>query len=213
MEIKETLPVILGYIAFILLAVSLLVNNEIRFRWLNSLGSLSFILYGLMIDALPIIITNSFLLCINIYYLIKIYNTDEDFDLIEFLPDDSLIQKYFSYYQKDIYTFFPDFSLQDKENELRFIVLRDLAFANIFVAKYTSEGIAYVKINYTVPKYRDYKVGRFIFDKENEYLKSKGVKKIVYKGVINKNHIQFLKIMKFKKINIDSNECYLKEIS
>ena len=65
---KETLPLILGYIAFILLAVSLLVNNEIRFRWLNSLGSLSFVLYGLMIDALPIIITNGFLLCINIYY-------------------------------------------------------------------------------------------------------------------------------------------------
>ncbi len=210
---KETIPHILGYLAFILLAISLLVNNEIRFRWLNSLGSLSFALYGLMIDALPIIITNGFLLCINIYYLIIIYNTDEDFDLIEFLPNDSIIQKYFSFYQKDILTFFPNFSFHDKENEMRFIILRDLAFANIFVAQFTSEGIAYVKLNYTVPKYRDYKIGKFIFDKENKYLKSKGVKKIVYKGVINKNHLQFLKIMKFKKINIEGNECYTKEIS
>ena len=210
---KETIPHILGYLAFILLAISLLVNNEIRFRWLNSLGSLSFALYGLMIDALPIIITNGFLLFINIYYLIIIYNTDEDFDLIEFLPNDSIIQKYFSFYQKDILTFFPNFSFHDKENEIRFIILRDLAFANIFVAQFTSEGIAYVKLNYTVPKYRDYKIGKFIFDKENKYLKSKGVKKIVYKGVINKNHLQFLKIMKFKKINIEGNECYTKEIS
>ena len=210
---KETIPLILGYLAFILLAISLLVNNEIRFHWLNSLGSLSFVLYGLMIDAFPIIITNGFLLCINIYYLIKIYTTDEDFDLIEFFSNDTLIQKYFSFYQKDILTFFPDFSLQDKENELRFIVLRDLAFANIFVAQISSEGIAYVKINYTTPKYRDFKVGKFIFEKENKYLKSKGIKQIVYKEVINKNHIQFLKIMKFKKIIIDGNKCYTKEIS
>ena len=210
---KETIPLILGYLAFILLAISLLVNNEIRFRWLNSLGSLSFVLYGLMIDAFPIIITNGFLLCINIYYLIKIYTTDEDFDLIEFFSNDTLIQKYFSFYQKDILTFFPDFSLQDKENELRFIVLRDLAFANIFVAQISSEGIAYVKINYTTPKYRDFKVGKFIFEKENKYLKSKGIKQIVYKEVINKNHIQFLKIMKFKKVMIDGNTCYTKEIS
>ena len=210
---KETIPLILGYLAFILLAISLLVNNEIRFRWLNSLGSLSFVLYGLMIDAFPIIITNGFLLCINIYYLIKIYTTDEDFDLIEFFSNDTLIQKYFSFYQKDILTFFPDFSLQDKENELRFIVLRDLAFANIFVAQISSEGIAYVKINYTTPKYRDFKVGKFIFEKENKYLKSKGIKQIVYKEVINKNHIQFLKIMKFKKVIIDGNKCYTKEIS
>ena len=210
---KETLPLILGYLAFILLAISLLVNNEIRFRWLNSLGSISFVLYGLMIDAFPIIITNGLLLCINIFYLIKIYTTDEDFDLIEFFSTDSLIQKYFSFYQKDILTFFPNFSLHDKENELRFIVLRDLAFANIFVAQISLEGIAFVKINYTVPKYRDFKVGRFIFEKENKYLRSKGIKQIVYKEVINKNHIQFLKIMKFKKVIIDGNKCYTKEIS
>ena len=210
---KETLPLILGYLAFILLAISLLVNNEIRFRWLNSLGSISFVLYGLMIDAFPIIITNGLLLCINIFYLIKIYTTDEDFDLIEFFSTDSLIQKYFSFYQKDILTFFPNFSLQDKENELRFIVLRDLVFANIFVAQISPEGIAFVKINYTVPKYRDFKVGRFIFEKENKYLRSKGIKQIVYKEVINKNHIQFLKIMKFKKVIIDGNQCYTKEIS
>ena len=210
---KETLPLILGYLAFILLAISLLVNNEIRFRWLNSMGSLSFVLYGLMIDAFPIIITNGLLLCINIFYLIKIYTTDEDFDLIEFFSTDSLIQKYFSFYQKDILTFFPNFSLQDKENELRFIVLRDLAFANIFVAQISPEGIAFVKINYTVPKYRDFKVGRFIFEKENKYLRSKGIKQIVYKEVINKNHIQFLKIMKFKKVIIDGNKCYAKELS
>ena len=210
---QETLPLILGYLAFILLAISLLVNNEIRFRWLNSLGSISFVLYGLMIDAFPIIITNGLLLCINVFYLIKIYTTDEDFDLIEFFSTDSLIQKYCSFYQKDILTFFPNFSLQDKENELRFIVLRDMAFANIFVAQISPEGIAFVKINYTVPKYRDFKVGRFIFEKENKYLRSKGIKQIVYKEVINKNHIQFLKIMKFKKIIIDGNKCYAKELS
>jgi len=55
----------IGYLASILLAISLLVNNDLKFRWLNSFGCLSFIIYGLMIHAFPIILTNVILLVIN----------------------------------------------------------------------------------------------------------------------------------------------------
>lgn len=208
----ETISLILGYLATLLLALSLLVNNDIRFRWLNSFGSASFILYGLALGAFPVMITNGLLLCINIYYLIKIYRTHEDFDLLEFRPDDKIVNKYLTFYKKDISTYFPGFILEDKESELRFVVLRDLAFANIFVAHITPEGIAYVKINYTVPKYRDLKVGRFIFDQEKKCLIGKGVKQIAYREVYNKDHERFLRVMEFKKEILDAGECYVKRI-
>jgi len=209
---QEILSQFFGYAATVLLAISLLVNNDIRFRWMNSFGSLAFILYGITLNAMPVILTNGLLLGINIFYLFKIYNTHEDFDLSEFEHDDQIVRKYVSYYQKDIQKFFPGYSFDDRENELRFVVLRDLAFANIFVAHITNDGKAYIKINYTVPKYRDLKVGKFIFEKENNYLRSKGVKQIVYSNIENKNHEQFLKIMGFEKTTIDNKECYCKVI-
>ena len=203
---------LLGYLAFIFLAVSLWVNNDIKFRWINSLGSLSFVFYGLLIHAFPIVLTNAVLLAINIYFLFKIYRRQEKFDLIEFKSDAALITKFLSFYQKDIEAYFPGFAIGEGENEIRFAVLRDIVVANLFVATVNANGDAFVKINYTVPKYRDYKVGRFLFDEGKEFLHNKGIKRIIYTQVTNKQHEKFLKIIGFKKESYGSAACYMKYI-
>ncbi|MDB5206740.1 MAG: hypothetical protein JWR72_1815 [Flavisolibacter sp.] len=189
-----------GYLASVLLGISLLVNNDLKFRWLNTGGCVAFIVYGILINAFPIILTNTLLLLINLYTLLKIYKKKEDFDLLEFGTDATLIAKFLGFYEDDIKEYFPEFILKEAENDIRFVVLRDIVIANVFVASLTEDGTAEVKLNYTVPKYRDYKVGRFIFDKEKAYLVSKGVKRIVYNRVDNKSHEQFLKVMGFEKI-------------
>ena len=203
---------VLGYLAFIFLAVSLWVTNDIKFRWVNSLGCLSFIFYGILIHAFPIILTNSVLLAINIYFLFKIYRRQEKFELVEFTNDAALIPKFLSFYQKDIETYFPVFVMGEAENEIRFVVLRDIVVANLFIATIKTNGDAFVKINYTVPKYRDYKVGRFLFDEGKEFLHNKGVKRIIYTEVHNAQHEKFLKIMGFKKERFEATTCYMKNI-
>lgn len=189
--------VTIGYVASVLLAISLLVTNELRFRWLNFSGCLAFIIYGILINAFPIILTNTILLLINAYYLFKTYRTRENFDLMEFLPGDGIIKKFLQFYTKDIESYFPGFRLAGGDNDIRFVVLRDMAIANIFVAELREDGTAEVKINYTVPKFRDYKVGTFIFHKEKQYLVSKGASRIIYREVANKAHLGFLKKMGF----------------
>ncbi len=203
---------LLGYLAFIFLAVSLWVNNDIKFRWINSLGSLSFVFYGILIHAFPIVLTNGVLFAINMYFLFKIYRRQEKFDLVEFRNDAALIPKFIAFYQKDIASYFPGFVMGNEENEIRFVVLRDIVVANLFVATVNSQGDAFVKINYTVPKYRDYKVGRFLFDEGKEFLQHKGIKRIIYLQVSNPQHVKFLKVMGFKKERFEATECYMKNI-
>lgn len=210
---NEFLTQSFGYVASILLAFSLIVTNDIRFRWLNSLGCLAFIVYGIALSAFPIILTNTLLLGINLYYLIRIYRTTENFDLLEFTQSDIIIRKFLSFYQKDINNYFPDYSISETGDQLRFVVLRDLVIANIFAAQISPDGTAYVQINYTLEKFRDFKVGKFIFEKENNYLFSKGVKQIAYKKVDNKNHERFLKIIGFEKKNINGNNYYVKTLT
>lgn len=203
---------VLGYLAFLFLAVSLLVNNDIKFRWINSLGSLSFVLYGILINAFPIVLTNGVLLIINIYFLFKIYRRQEKFDLVEFTKDASLVPKFMAFYQKDIKSYFPDFNIEERAGEIKFVVLRDIVIANIFVAEVDDNGNAFVKINYTVPKYRDYKVGRFLFDEGKTFLQAKGIKKLIYTKVHNLNHEKFIKAMGFIKEPFGNSICYMKNI-
>ncbi len=140
-----------GYLASVLLGISLLVTIDLKFRWLNTGGCIAFIVYGILINAFPIILTNTILLLINLYTLLKIYKKKEDFDLLEFGADAALITKFLGFYEEDIKAYFPDFVLKEAENDIRFVVLRDIVIANVFVASLTKDGTAEVKLIYTVP--------------------------------------------------------------
>lgn len=199
-----------GYLASLLLALSLMVTNDLRFRWLNTGGCLAFIVYGILIGAFPIILTNTILFFINVVALVKIYRKKEDFELMEFKPDATLVAKFLRFYAADIHTYFPSFTLTDEENAIRFVVLRDMVIANVFVATLLPDGTGLVQFNYTVPQYRDYKVGRFIFEKEKDYLLSRGIRKLVYTEVSNAGHRAFLQRMGFRAETVQGKEGMVK---
>lgn len=186
-----------GYAASVLLAISLLVTNDIKFRWLNTWGCVCFIIYGILIEAFPIILTNTILFLINSFYLVKIYNAREDFDLIEFKGNERLVYKFLSFYKEDIEKYFPKYIHHENDANLKFVVLRDLVIANIFIAQIDENGNAIIKLNYTVAKYRDFKVGRFIFNRDQKFLISKGVRALVYGEVLNPRHAKFIRRMGF----------------
>jgi hypothetical protein len=188
---------LMGYVASVLLAISLLVNGELKFRWINSFGCIAFIIYGVLIDAFPVTLTNSVLLLINAFQMVKYYRTTEAFDLVEFTADEKIVTKFLDFYDKDIQAYYPGFKLQNEANDIRFLVVRNMTIANIFIASVQPDGKAYVKINYTIPKYRDFKVGTYVFKKRSDYLRSQGVNEIIYTSVTNKGHADFLKRMGF----------------
>lgn len=205
-------PLLVGYFASILLAISLIVNNDLKFRWLNTLGCVTFIGYGILINALPVILTNSLLFLINGFYLLKIYRTTEHFDLLEFEQGGTLINKFLSFYQDDIKDYFPVFDKIRESDNIRFVVTRDLVIANIFVASLQPDGSAEVHLNFTVAKYRDYKVGKFIFEKEKKFLISKGVKQLFYLQPINSKHQRFLIVMGFREELRNEQKVYIKNL-
>jgi len=62
---------ILGYAASIMVAISLTMKDIIKLRILNFVGCALFTTYGLMIGSWPVVLTNSFIACVNIYFLAK----------------------------------------------------------------------------------------------------------------------------------------------
>ncbi len=202
----------LGYLASFMLALGLLVNNDLKFRWFNTCGNVAFIIYGIIISAYPVLLTNVILICINVFYLYRIYNRKEYFELIEFDNGGVMVDRFLSFYKEDIANYFPDFNREQMIGNLNFVVLRDLVIANIFSAKKDAAGNAEVILNYTVPKYRDFKVGRYIFDSEKDFLLSKGVRKVYYRKIANEKHKRFLEVTGFSTDEINDQPCIARNI-
>ncbi|MCG9713898.1 YgjV family protein [Shewanella insulae] len=62
-----------GYLASVVVAISLMMSNIKKLRWWNLIGAGLFVAYGLAIGALPVALVNFFIVLIDIFYLVKLY--------------------------------------------------------------------------------------------------------------------------------------------
>ncbi len=70
MEVNST--EIIGYIASFVVLLSFLMKDMVKLRIVNSIGCGLFVVYGFLLqNSVPIILTNSVILLIHIYYLLK----------------------------------------------------------------------------------------------------------------------------------------------
>ena len=62
-----------GYLASVVVAISLMMANIKKLRWWNLIGAALFVAYAVAIDAIPVALVNFFIVLIDIYYLVKLY--------------------------------------------------------------------------------------------------------------------------------------------
>ena len=60
---------IIGYLAMALLVLSFLFKNVVKLRVINTVACLFFVVYGLLLKAYPIAISNAIIIGINLYHL------------------------------------------------------------------------------------------------------------------------------------------------
>lgn len=68
----------IGYAASALVLLAFLMKNIRTLRIINSLGCILFVIYGVMLDSIPVIITNAAILLVNFYYLFIEKTTTEE---------------------------------------------------------------------------------------------------------------------------------------
>lgn len=61
----------LGYAATILVAISFLLKDVVKLRFVNAIGGVCFVIYGLLINALPVALLNALIVVINGYYILQ----------------------------------------------------------------------------------------------------------------------------------------------
>jgi len=170
---------LLGYFAAILIAIGLTRTSVLRLRLFSLAGGLTFVIYGFMIGAIPVAVTNAILASINIYFLLKLRRHHEVYSLLEVDPDSAYLLEFLRFHEDDIGLFMPQFSYLPKQGQVRMFVLRDMMPVGLFIGDSERDGTMTVHLDYATPGYRDLGIGRYLYGSATEAFSKHGVIRLV----------------------------------
>jgi hypothetical protein len=195
---------IIGYVGSVLVAVSLMMSSIIRLRIINLIGSAIFSIYGFVIGAIPVGLLNGFITIVNIYYLIEMLSAKEYFKILQVQNDWEYLKYFLEFHAKDIKEFNPDFEFKQTDKWDILFMLRNSVPAGLLCFEHLDETSIFIKLDYVIPGYRDFKTGKYLYRK---ILKEAKIKKI-YTEYGNKTHEQYLKRMGFVRTELESKSVY-----
>lgn len=198
MEYQE----IIGYVASGVILLSILVSNVRRFRILNGIGAAVYTGYGLFIESYPVAIMNFIILLIDVYYLLRISNKKEFFDINEELQGtESFVKLFLNYHKKDISKFFPTFDFASIQNPKLILVSRNINPVGLFIYEENAESNEIIiHLDFACPNYRDTKNFFYLFNEKAEDFRARGFKKFVT-TVGTRVHKNYLKVVGFQKVD------------
>lgn len=187
---------LIGYIASVLVAISLMMSAIIKLRILNLIGACTFSVYGILIGSVPVAAMNAFIVLINIWFLWKINRDKEYFQLQKVDESDRYLTAFIEYYRDSISTFQPGFNFKKKHNFSLFI-LRNMIPAGLVMGNHDESGQLRVDLDFVIPDYRDFKIGNYLFSDKKDFFLEMGIVSIRASSG-NKEHNVYLERIGFR---------------
>jgi len=176
-----------GYAASAITALSLMMSNIWRLRWLNLSGSAMLMVYGILLNAWPVAAVNAFIIIVDAYYLYKLHSKRDFFSLMEVSAQDKTFLKTFlELYGADVKKFFPDFSISAIREPHCVFILRNLTPVGLFVYEDEGNSTAGIMLDYVIPAYRDLTSARFFYNTSYQSFIKAGFREFVLR---NPSHI------------------------
>lgn len=152
-----------GYLGSALVLVSFLMSSVVKLRVVNTVGSVIFAIYALIIRSYPTAVMNFCLVCINLRFLWKLRRQDPSYHLLSLQPAEAYVQDFLQRNAADILRFFPERSPQEMEPNRVFMVFHGPEPAGILLGR-EEDGVLNVGLDYSTPAYRDCSVGAFLLE-------------------------------------------------
>ncbi|MBU1142332.1 MAG: YgjV family protein [Firmicutes bacterium] len=197
----------LGYVASLIVLISLLMSSVKRLRWINLGGSLLFAVYGYLIGALPVGIMNTGIVLINIYYLYQMYAKKDYFKLLP-IKDNIYYNHFMNSHITDMRSFMDIENHLEEEKYEKIFILRNTVPAGVVVGIAKDSQTFEILIDYVTPAYRDFKIGNFLYEDQKDYFLSQGYHTLITKPG-NLKHQKYLKKMGFSG---KDSEYFVKDI-
>lgn len=190
----------IGYLASLIIVLSMMMPSIIKFRWINLVGALLFSVYGFLIHAIPVGVLNGIIVLVDIYYLITIYSKKEVFEILEINAKSEYLARFLKFHNNRIQKYTPGFSYEPNADSVSFYILRNMSVAGLFLAHRKKETELHVDLDYVLPEYKDFKNGKYVYFKLKSKFVDAGFTKVVAEGN-NKNYFSYLKKLGFTEVN------------
>lgn len=195
-------PEALGYLASVIVAISLTMQSVLRLRIINLVGAVCFSIYGVLIQAYPVAVLNGFIALINVYYLYQMQTHKAYFTVLPVRAESPHLRLFLQFYAPDIQQFFPNFQFQPTATGVQFFVLRDVQPVGLFIADRHEADALHVHLDYVIPGYRDLKPGSFLYQHEAAHFRAEGVR-FLYTTSNTPAHRQYLQRVGFTPVPND----------
>lgn len=159
-----TIYEVIGYVGSALIVVSLTRKSILKLRLFGLAGAAVFLVYSILIAAYPIAIVNVIIIAVHLFFLRELLSRKREYFRVLRVHKDSRYLAYFlEFHAAEIQRFQPDFSYQPGDDQIRAFILRDLVPAGIFIGRLGPDASIEVLLDFVIPQYRDFKVGKFLY--------------------------------------------------
>ena len=188
---------LIGYLGSALVIASLAQKSILRLRLIGLGGSAVFFVYSILIEAYPVAVVNVIAAGLHLYYLVKITQRPQDvFSTLRVYPESRYLDRFLEFHAADIARFQPEFHYEPQEGQFAVFILRDMVPAGLLVCAGDESDEVEVRLDYAIPQYRDFKLGRFVFSDASGVFDS-GVP--IWARATTPEHAQYLRRMGFEK--------------
>ncbi|MBW3618694.1 MAG: hypothetical protein KY461_00480 [Actinobacteria bacterium] len=155
---------VVGYVGSGLVVVSLMMRSVLRLRVINLLGALIFTIYGVLIDAWPVVGLNVAIVVIDAWHLRGMLpRRPEHFDVVQVPPGSPFLARFLHYHRDEIQRFVPSWR-HVRDDHRVFLVLRNAVPAGVVVLRQMGTAAVHVELDYVVPEQRDFRLGSWVYE-------------------------------------------------
>lgn len=198
---------LVGYVASALVVLSLTMTSVVRLRVVSLCGSLTFFVYGTLIDSIPIMITNSSIAVINVWFLRKEFASGgphgRDLGASRIRPDSPFLADFVAFHLADIHRFQPDFHLPAGDDIVTWLLNRDGLPAGLLIGRRQGSTLT-IDLDYVLGPYRDSRLGRWLYGPGADVFRFEGIDELRSAGTTD-THRKYLERVGFRASTTDSD--------
>lgn len=168
---------LVGYLAPIFIILSMMQSRLKTVRIFMILGCIVFIIYGLLVGALPVALANALIGVVTAYYLWKTGRDSSEYHLVENKKE--MIEAFLSTYETEIRNLFPAGLEHVREGGFPvFLLMQKAEIIGLTCYRPINESSAELLVDYIIPSFRDEKSEKLFYDKSEGLFKIRGFKSL-----------------------------------
>ena len=186
---KELMIELFGYLGSLLVLISFITTSVVKLRIINTIGSIIFSIYAIIIKSYPTAVMNAALVGINIHYLIKMMKVGKEYEVIKVKNDETIVSYFIDHHKEDLDKFFNESDVSGCN--LVYMPMCEGKPVGLTAGNLNGDTFE-LKMDYTTKEYRDFSIGDRVFWE----MRKDGIRNVIF-DCDTKNFEDYLKKFDF----------------